>query len=191
MHLVTLSPDARNHLVGQLANSQQRRSGFLCAFPLDDVSEQVVVDVAQLMVVPGVAEWHIWMAMAGRTSTVAISYSGATPERFTQVIEDHVNSYFKTSPGVSVILHARCDLEWTIRIAVVMKQGTYLIPSVELADLYLVIDGVHEGRKRPNFKFVLNGVSLTLPLHLPESTDLAFELLMACAKEFISNYKNA
>ncbi|WP_220791952.1 hypothetical protein, partial [Pseudomonas amygdali] len=66
-----------------------------------------------------------------------------------------------------------------------------LIPSMELADLYLVIDGVLEGRKRPNFKFVLNGVPLTLPLHLPESTDLAFQLLMACAKEFISNYKNA
>lgn len=189
MHLVTFSPEARAHLVGQLDNSQERRSGFLCAYPLDDLNHQVV-DVAQLMVIPVAGEWHVWMNMSGRTSTVSISRSSPTPERIVQVIEDHVNSDLDISTDSNVVLHARCDLEWTLKIAVIMKQGTYLIPSADLADLYLIVDGPLNGCKRPIFRFVLNGVSLTLPMHLPESSDLAFRLLMACTNEFISNYKN-
>ncbi|MCF5467146.1 hypothetical protein [Pseudomonas syringae] len=189
MHLVTLSSEARSHLIVQLDNSQQRRAGFVCAYPLNDTYDQVM-DVAQLMVIPGSSEWHVWMTMAGRTTTVAIPCSSATPERITQVMEDHVNSDVEKSPGPDVILHAQCDLEWTIRIAIVMKHGSYLIPSAELADLYLVIEGALQGYKRPNFRFVLSGVSLTLPMHLPRSSDLAFQLLIGCTREFISNYKS-
>lgn len=187
MHLVTLSSEARAHLVGQLDNSQLLRCGFLCAFPLDDVDDQLV-DIAQVMVVPGAAEWHIWVSMAGQTLTAAIPPFGATPEHIAQVIEDHVNSCLTNTAGFTVTLIARCDLELTIKIAVLMNQGTFLIPSSELTDLYLVIEHINS-RKSPDFRFVLNGLSLTLPVPLPSSEQLACKLMVSCANSIISNYR--
>lgn len=188
MHLVTLSSEARAHLVGQLDNSQQRRSGFLCAFPLDDTSDKVM-DVVQLMVTPSAAEWHVWVSLVGHITTVAIPFTSATPERITQIIEDHVNSHFATATDVSVILHARCDLELTVKIAVLMNQGTFLIPSLELSDLYLVIEQV-DFQTRPDFRFILNGISLTIPVPLPLSKELACKLILGCTNTIIKNHSN-
>ncbi|WP_206360429.1 hypothetical protein, partial [Pseudomonas viridiflava] len=55
--------------------------------------------------------------------------------------------------------------------------------------LYLVIEQV-DFQTRPDFRFILNGISLTIPVPLPLSKELACKLILGCTNTIIKNYSN-
>ncbi|RRV08120.1 hypothetical protein EGJ27_08690 [Pseudomonas sp. v388] len=191
MHVVTLSPEARSHMAGQLADSHSSGTGFQCAYALAAIASGRVVDVAHMMLVPHGAYLSIWIVLLGRQISTTICQPDATPERITQILQEHANAVIGSSeiePASFIVL---CDLTSSLKVAVVMKSGRYLLPVGDLPELHLVIDPAIWRPGRPRFHFELEGIRLTMPALLPKSDGTALQLLLGCTRDLVNNYRNA
>lgn len=187
MHVVTLSPNARSHLAGQLAYSLRTGQGFMCAYPLV-TADKVVSDIAMLMINPHASDITVLVKLFGSHITTTLPAQRLSPEHVGELLADLANMAQDRFNYPSE-LQVCSDLPHALRLAIRLREGIFLLPTNESLELYLVLERRPLNCDRASFRFVLDGVSNTMSALLPSSEETALRLLLAVAGDIISGSK--
>lgn len=187
MHVVTLSPNARSHLAGQLAYSLRTGRGFMCAYPLV-TADKVVSDIATLTILPHASDMSVLVNLFGAQITTTLPAKSLSPESLGELLADQANTAENRFSYPSE-LQVCSDLPYALHLAIRLQEGIFLLPTNEPFELYLVLERRPLIGDRVSFRFVLNGVTNTMSALLPSSEEAALQLLLAVAVDIISGSK--
>ena len=194
MHVLTFSPQARSHLTGQIARSKRTGAGFTCAYPLMNTVTKKTVDIACLNFILHGADIVVSTHAFGRNTCITLPFNQVIVERVIQVLSEHANSPDITDSAQSaqgMVLLARSSLLYTLRIALSLKRGEFLLPLIEdLAELYLILDSHPFFHDRLQCRFELKGVWLAPPETLPTQDEDAELRLLELTRHHVANFRS-
>ncbi|WKN21518.1 hypothetical protein [Azotobacter vinelandii] len=180
MNILTLPPAARLQLAEQVTQNGTFIHGLSNAHGVIHCMAFVVIEQCE-------AATHVRIEMGDSVNSITLARRADTSERIARFVEEVANGVSPSSvPEVGEYLLVS-DLELMLREAIRLGQGEHYLPVDDL-DLCLILTQAQGDR--PFFRFELNETSLTLPLRLPSDRQRAFELLMACVRDLIANYRS-
>lgn len=183
MHVVNLSTEVRSHLARQLAYSHNTGTGFLCAYLLS-TPDKTVSDVATLMVFPGASDTLVMAYLFGDQSSTTLPSRALTPEQIGELLNQQANAA-PNRANYPTELQVHNDVVSSLRLAIKLKEGAFLLPTGGKADLHLMLERTQPLGDRSTFRYVLNGASKTMAALLPVNEGVALQLLVAVAADIV------
>lgn len=152
-------------------------------YPVQDVTGAVRATV-NLAIEQSDDELIARVEMGESVNTLTLPKREDTVTRLAAFIDSLAN-------GVGVEDLPVCGIETMLREAVHTRRGTYYLPVDGIESLALLVRQSPTFPDRVAFRFELDGVCMTLPVHLPSNSVLAYELLYAYVRDFVANYRTA
>ncbi|TSD78691.1 hypothetical protein FFI16_020445 [Pseudomonas sp. KBS0710] len=182
MHTLHLPPSARGRLSQQITQNGVFVHTLLDSNGVGCATASVAIEQCERAV-------SMSVALGDSVNTITLAVRKDTGLRAVRFLEDLISGVsVSTVPEVDEYLLVS-DLEFVLREAVRLQQGTYELPVEEIENLWLMLRPSVCEPTRTVFHFELDSVGITLPLRLPNSRDQAYELLSACVREFIATYR--
>lgn len=165
----TLSPIARSQLAEQVQNNGEFHH-FLSG--ADAASGDEPVFQAILAVEQSGPEVSVQVRLGQTVNTLTLRRTEDTARKVAMFLEELTKAYA-----------ASTDLELVLRNAVREQGGCYSLPQCGVEGLGVVLTPSTHDPERTIFRFVLNGVGITLPMLLPGDHHHALRLLTGCVDE--------
>lgn len=188
MQHLSLPPAARQQLAeqatqnGTFIHGLRDPSGLICCLAFVTVEQCTAAVCARV-------------EMGDSVNSITLARRADTGARVARFLEELANGVSPSRvPEVEEYLLVD-DMEEMLRDAIRTGQGGYYLPADEIdlcLELRPAIGSAQRGdARRTVFRFEINEAAVTLPMLLPSDRQLAYELLAACAKELIANYRSS
>lgn len=182
MSVLSLAPDSRAQLAGQIAQN----GTFIHGIRTD---QGLTVALAYVVIEQCDAAVHLRVDLGESRNSLTLARRDDTAERAARFIEEVANGESVTVQEAGEYLLVS-DLETLLREAMRLGRGTFHIPDDQDLDLALVLHTASTDPLRSVFHFEMHGRTVTLPLLLPKDRQQAYRMLSDCVQELIANYRS-